>query len=506
MMKPLALWLTLALSVASAAAAPDPRSIRVRTWRQTNERTILHDFSVLLAIPNVSSDRAGIQENATALVALLTKRGVSARLVSAPDANPIVFGEIRTKGAKRTIGLYAHYDGQPVDAREWATPPFEPTLRDGPLSSGGKVLSPSDSDRAIQPEFRLYARGASDDKGAVQAMLSALDAIRALGLKLRSNVKFAFEGEEEAYSPHLEQMLASNRELFQADVWLICDGPVAQDRRQAVLFGARGFVAVDITVYGPNHELHSGHYGNWAPNPAMLLAKLLSSMKDDTGHVLISGFYDGIEPLGALEREAIREAPDLDAQLMQELAIGSTEGAPQKLTELITRPSLNIRGLASARVGPKASSVIPAQATADIDIRLVKGMDYRRTVDQLKEHVRKQGYYVVDAEPSADVRRAHALVAQVGVRPGGYNAVRTPMDLPISREVIQVVERVRGQTVKYPNMGASLPLDGFDRALGAKTILIPIANHDNNQHSFDENIRLQNLWDGIELMAALILM
>jgi len=338
------------------------------------------------------------------------------------------------------------------------------------------------------------------------ALMAAVDAMRATGMKTRSNIKFAFEGEEEAGSAHLRQIISANKELFAGDLWLMCDGPVHQTRRQLLYFGARDVDRLDLTVYGPAHELHSGHYGNWAPNPAMELARLLASMKDDSGRVLVEHFYDGIEPLTPLEQRAVAESPDIDDALREEFWLGSSEGAPRKLAELITQPSLNIRGMASARVGAQASNVVPATATASIDIRLVKGMDPQRTLDRVIEHVRKQGFFVVDQEPGADVRRAHPKVVWAQQTSVGESAIRTSMDLPISQEVIGIVERVRGPTVKLPNMGGSLPLAAVVGPLDTTTIVVPIANHDDRQHSFDENLRLQNLWDGIELMAALLQM
>jgi acetylornithine deacetylase/succinyl-diaminopimelate desuccinylase-like protein len=321
----------------------------------------------------------------------------------------------------------------------------------------------------------------------------------------RSNVKFVFEGEEEAGSPNLERTLAENKSLFAADLWLMCDAPLYQTRQQSIVFGARGVTQVDITVYGPRTELHSGHYGNWAPNPALSLARLLASLKDDNGRVLVSGFYDEVEPLGAVEQRALAEAPLIEAELKSQFWLGSTDGGPMTLNELITLPSLNVRGMASARVGAQASNVIPATATATLDVRLVKGMNGPRTAQLIADHVRRQGFFVVDREPTAEERRTHARVARVTVNRTQVGS-RTPMDLPISREVIQTVESVRGPSVKLPTMGGGLPLDAIERPLGAPTIVIPIGNHDNNQHSFDENLRIQNLWDGIELMAALITM
>ena len=496
----------LSLFPAASFAQANPAAIAAHQWREHHERAIVDEFVTLLSIPDVASDRANIQRNAETIAEMMKKRGLSPRLISVPGANPVVFGEIRTSGATRTIVFYAHYDGQPLDPKQWATPPFTPTLRDGQVENGGKVIPLPAAGTPFNPEWRLYARAAGDDKAPIVAMMAALDAIRAAGLETKSNVKFVFEGEEEAGSVNLGKILAANKELFSGDVWLICDGPVSQTRRQSIAFGARGVTEVDITVYGPHVELHSGHYGNWAPNPAMTLARLLTSMKDENGHVLVDHFYDGIEPLSDTEKRAIAESPSVDAQLMNEFWLGSTEGAPKSLAELITQPSLNIRGMASARVGAQASNVIPSSATASIDMRLVKGMDAAQTAERLKEHIRSQGFFVVDQEPSADVRRSHPKVAWVVVKPGGYNSVRTSMDLPISQEVIRTVESARGPAVKIPNMGGSVPLEAIERTLGTHTITIPIANHDDNQHSFNENLRLQNLWDGIELMAALLTM
>jgi acetylornithine deacetylase/succinyl-diaminopimelate desuccinylase-like protein len=485
------------------AAQSSPAAQAARQWRQQHERAIVEEFMALLAIPNVSRDTANIQRNAEAIRDALTKRGVDARLISLSGGNPIVFGEIRTPGATRTIGFYAHYDGQPLDPKEWTTPPFTPTLRNKALSAGGTVTLLPAAGVPFDPESRIYARGAADDKAPIMAHLAALDAIRAAGLTRKSNIKFMFEGEEEAGSPSLMPILQANRDLVAADVWLMCDAPVHQSRRQALYFGSRDGIRLDLTVYGPRNELHSGHYGNWAPNPALLLARLLASMKSDSGRVVIDGFYDEVAPLNAAELKAVAEAPRIDRDLMRELWLGSTDGDGVSLTELITLPSLNIRGMASSRIGAEASNVIPATATASIDIRLVKGMDPQRTGDRVIAHIRKQGFFVVDKPATPEIRLAHPRVVWVDRGRSGLGAVRTPMDLPIAQDVIRVVEQVRGPTVKLPNMGGNLPLADVERPLGTRTIIVPIGNHDNNQHSFDENLRLQNLWDGIELMAAL---
>lgn len=498
------LGLLISLLPTVAVGQTNPAAQTARQWRQQHERAIVDEFITLLKIPNIARDRENIPRNAELIAKMMEQRGVTTKLVSVPGANPVVFGEIRTPGATRTIVFYAHYDGQPLDPMEWATEPFEPVLRDRPIENGGQVIPLPPAGTPFEPESRLYARSTADDKAPIIAIMAALDAIRAAGLKTRSNIKFAFEGEEEAGSPNLEKILVANRELFSGDVTLMCDGPLHQTRRQSMTFGQRGISTVDITVYGPRGELHSGHYGNWAPNPAMMLARLLASMKDEAGRVLVEHFYDGIEPLGQAEKRAIAESPDVDSELIREFWLGAVEGTPRRPAESIALPSLNVQGMASSRVGTQASNVIPASATATIDMRLVKGMDYRQIADRLIAHIVTQGFFVTESEPSREIRQAHAKVAMV-VRLGGENAHRTAMDLPISQEIIRTVESARGPTVKIPSSGATGP-DVFERTLDMRSIGIPIGNHDNNQHSFNENLRIQNLWDGIELMAALLTM
>jgi acetylornithine deacetylase/succinyl-diaminopimelate desuccinylase-like protein len=509
-MKRLTLVLLLSVTAFGSAATPPQLSASVRQYRRANEHRILREFGALLSLPNVASDRENIRRNAAHIVEMMRARGLNPRLLEAAGDNvpPAVFGEWRVPGAVQTIIFYAHYDGQPTDPAKWTgTRPWEPTLRDAPLEAGGKILSWPGATELINPEWRLYARSASDDKAGVMAMLTAFDALRAQGIAPTVNLKFFFEGEEEAGSPHLVEIMARHRELLAADAWIICDGPVHQSGRKQVVFGVRGDTNVDVTVYGAKRALHSGHYGNWAPNPAMLLARLLASMKDASGRVMIQGWYDDVEPLDAAERRAIAEAPAYDEQLRRELGLARTEGGGRSLLELINQPSLNINGLSSAETGALARNVIPTTATAALDLRLVRGNDYRRQVERLVAHIRRQGFYVVERDPTAEERLAHPLIARVTHRPGGYNAERTPMDLPIARSVVAAVQATAAEPiVRLPTLGGSLPLALIRETLGAPTITVPIANYDNNQHAEDENIRLQNLWDGIEIMAALMTM
>ncbi|MBI1765732.1 MAG: M20/M25/M40 family metallo-hydrolase [Acidobacteria bacterium] len=502
--------LTLLLLTYPVVAQTSPAAQAARQYRQQHEHEIMAEYTRLLAIPNVASDLPNIRRNAALIVELLQKRGVKTQLLELPDVPPVVYGEINTPGATRTLIFYAHYDGQPVEPAKWVGgDPFKPILRSASLEAGGKDIPFPAKGQPFDPEWRLYARSTGDDKAPIITICAALDAMRANNITPQANLKFFFEGEEEAGSAHLEQFVAKYKDLLKADAWLICDGPVDQTRRQQIYFGARGVTGLEVTVYGPRRELHSGHYGNWAPNPALMLAKLLASMKDDDGRVLIKGYYDGIEPLSATELRAFAEAPDNDALLKRELGLGWSEGGGKRLSEMLNLPSLNIRGFVSSSVGATARNVVPSTATASLDIRLVKGLDHRRAVDLVVEHIRAQGYYIVEADPDDATRLKYPKIAKV-MRQGGYNASKTSMDLPISQAIIaavaSAVESTRGPVIKMPTLGGSVPLYIFTDHLKTPCIGVPIANHDNNQHSANENMRLQNLWDGIETMAVLLTM
>ena len=497
--------LLMALAAPPAAEAQENAAAKAaREWRASRERSIIEDYFTLLRIPNVSRDTPNVRRNAEHVLRMMTSRGIKARLLEDPGAPPAVYGEILSPGATHTYVFYAHYDGQPVDPKDWATPPFEPVLRSARLDKGGAVV-PLPARGPIDPEWRIYARSASDDKAQIFAILSAVDALNAAGMKPRANIKFLFEGEEELGSPNLYKILSANKDLLKADLWLICDGPEHSSGRQTVTFGARGVQGLEITVYGPREEVHSGHYGNWAPNPAMMLAQLLASMKNAEGRVLIDHFYDGVVALSELERQAIADMPDNDAALMRDLGLARTEGGGKRLAELINQPALNIRGMASAHVGKQAANVIPATATATIDLRLVKGVSHEQQAQRVIEHIRKQGYHVTSSEPDEQTRLKYPRLAKVVVE-GGYDAVRTQLEHPMAQQVAAVVRSVRNPVVLQPTSGGSVPLAMIQDILGTVTIGIPVVNHDNNQHSNNENIRLRNLWNGIETQAALLMM
>ena len=481
---------------------------KVREYRRANEHQILREYLDFLSLPNVASDTKNINRNAARIMEMMQQRGLTPRLLEGPtgDTPPAVYSEWKTPGAQRTLLFYAHYDGQPTDPKQWTNSlPWQPVFRTAALEAGGNIVPIPNAGTQIDPQWRIYARSASDDKAGVMAILNAFSALRAKGIALNANIKFFFEGEEEAGSPHLSEIIKRYKDLLEADAWIICDGPVHQSGRKQVVFGARGDTNVDVTVYAAKRPLHSGHYGNWSPNPAMMLARLLASMKDEQGRVTIDGWYSDVEPLGEAERRAIAEAPQYDEELMKQLGLKRVEGGGRTLMELINVPSLNVNGFGSGDIGALARNVIPTTATAVLDLRLVKGNDHHRQTQRLIDHIKKQGYHVVDREPTDAERLQYPMIARVAARAGGYNAERTRMDLPISVAVIEAVQSTTtDKIVLLPTSGGSLPLSIITENLRTVTISVPIANYDNNQHAENENVRLQNLWDGIETFAALM--
>lgn len=480
----------------------------VRAHRVQHEPEIVTEFARILAIPNHGSDTANIRRNAETIAELLRARQVKTTLLELAGAPPVVFGELNVAGATRTITFYAHYDGQPADPRDWASGPFEPTLRTGGLGPASKVVGLGALPERLDPQWRLYARSAADDKAPVVAILAALDALRASGLSPSVNLKFFFEGEEEMGSPNLATFLKTYERELRTDLWILCDGPVHQNGRKLVYFGVRGSSTLDITVYGPNRGLHSGHYGNWAPNPITLLTHLLDSMRDTQARILIPGFYDDVRALSAAELQAAREMPNFDAELKHTFGIARTEAEPELLQTQLMRPALNVRGIAGGRVGAAAANVISSEASASIDFRLVPDQTPDGVRTRVEKHIVRQGYHIVRQPPDEATRAAHPLIAYLAWdAEGAYPAARTPLDEPMAQRAAAVIEQMVGAPiVRAPALGGSVPMYLFQGGGSTPVVGVPIANFDNNQHAANENLLLQNLWDGIEIFAGLFVL
>jgi acetylornithine deacetylase/succinyl-diaminopimelate desuccinylase-like protein len=480
---------------------------KVNQFRKNNEAKIIDEYLKFVSIPNVTRDTVNILRNAAFIKAMMEQRGIKTELLdgTTPGVTPAVYGEVKVPNAKYTLAFYAHYDGQPVNPQKWTggLKPFEPVFIDKPIEQGGKILSAKDG---ISPEWRLTGRGSADDKAGVMTIINAYDALMKTGVPLAHNLKFFFEGEEELGSTHLHEIFEKHIEKLKADLWIITDGPRHVSGRKMVSFGVRGDVNMHLTVYGAKRPLHSGNYGNWAPNPARLLVELLAGMKDENGTVLVKGFYDDVVPLSASEKEAILKIPDIEETLKKELGIAMPEGGGKKFIELLHLPTLNINGIKSADVGELSANIIPVKAEAVLDLRLVLGNEVNRQVDKVVEHIKLKGYYVLDREPTDEERQKYGKIIKI-TDGEGYLAQRTPFDIPIVQSMIKAIQStVNYPVVLLPSAGGSLPLYLFEKYLGAKVISVPVVNYDNNQHAENENVQLSYLWEGIETMAAIMLM
>jgi acetylornithine deacetylase/succinyl-diaminopimelate desuccinylase-like protein len=481
---------------------------KVNQFRKDNEAKIIAEYIKFVSIPNVTKDTVNILRNAAFIKSMMEQRGIKTELLDGitPNVSPAVYGEVKVPGAKTTLIFYAHYDGQPVNPDKWTggLKPFEPVFIDKPIEQGGKILNVTGNP---SPRWRLAGRGSADDKAGVMTIINAYDALVKTGIPLKHNIKFFFEGEEEKGSIHLGEIFQKHKEKLKADLWIVSDGPRHVSGKKIIVFGVRGDAHLDLTVYGAKRPLHSGNYGNWAPNPALMLAELLATMKDDNGTVLIKGFYNDVTPLTAKEKEAISKIPNVEEALKKELGIAKPEGGGKSFLELLLLPTLNINGIKSADVGELAANIIPVKAEAVLDLRLVPGNQVEKQFEKVIRHIQAQGYHVTDHEPTDEERMKYGKLIKIIKGDDGYVAQRTPLDLPIAQGVTKAVQStVDYPVILMPSLGGSLPLYLFEKILGAKVITVPVVNYDNNQHAENENVLVSYLWEGIETMAAIMLM
>jgi acetylornithine deacetylase/succinyl-diaminopimelate desuccinylase-like protein len=495
-----------ALAVTAQSARSEAQALKsaIERYAQARQKPILRELLDAVSIPSVASDRENIRRKAGFLRDSLERRGFRAALLET-EGNPLVYGDRPTPGATRTLLLYAHYDGQPVDRSKWSQPdPFVPVLRSGKLEDGAPELD-FEAQESFDPDWRIYGRSVSDDTGPVVALLAALDALDSIGTRPTSNLRVVLDGEEEAGSGSLVSAIDHYRDELEADLMLVLDGPLHPSGRPTIVYGARGIVTFEVTVYGPKFPLHSGHYGNWAPNPAMLLARLLASMKDDDGRVLVEGFYDGVELTDA-DRNVMASVPDDLEGLKAFFGFSRPDAVGKTLQEALQYPSLNVRGLESGWVGADARTIVPSQATAAIDIRLVAETDADATYGKVVAHIEKQGYHVVSADPDDSVRASYGRIAKVTRTPGS-NAYRTPLDEPRAAPVVDALtEMFSAPPVRLRTSGGTVPISPFIRALGFPALSAPTVNFDNNQHSPNENLRLGHFFESVVTFAALLTM
>lgn len=485
--------LVLCASAGPAMAQPPG----VAAWTAAHEKAIVDELRGLVSLPNVAGNDADMRKNADRLQALFTARKFKVETVGGPGS-PVVFASLDVPNAAGTLTFYIHYDGQPVDAKEWTRcQPFTPCL----WSATGPV--PDDPARTtFDPDWRLYGRSTSDDKGPIVAFLNAVDALRATGSGPTWNLRVVLDGEEEAGSANFRRFATARPGALKTDLAVTLDGPRHPSGRPTVYFGVRGGAGVTITVYGAKGDLHSGNYGNWAPDPSMRLAKLLATMKDDTGRVLIKDFYRDVRPLTPTERAALAAAPEVESLLAREFAVATPERPDERLEVKLNQPTLSVLEMSTS--GIPGRSAIPGSATARIEVRMVKDLVPETQNALITEHVKAQGYFVVSGrEPTDEERRAHSLIARVDPRRGSP-ASRVSMDDPKAQAVVKALTLRGVPPVQLPTLGGSMPFGTFSDEYAMPTVGVSIVNYDNNQHGPDENLRLRNLWEGIEMLAALM--
>ena len=476
---------------------------------QTAQRNFAEYFE-LLGIPNVAAVPADIERNAEFLQRAFERRGFRARLVQNAAGRPVVLGELKAGGSGLpTVLFYIHYDGQPVVPAEWSqADPFAPVVRRRDDEGRWQdVPAEALQERPLDRELRVFARSAADDKAPIAMFLTAIDLLAARDERPAFDVKVLLDGEEEIGSPSLAATIASDAPAFRADALVILDGPVHASGRPTLVFGNRGIVQTTLEVFGPSAPLHSGHFGNYVPNPAQRLAALLASMKDDDGRVTIPGYYDGVR-LTAEDRAALAGVGDDEAALLRRAGVARAERVGANYQEALQYPSLNVRGMAAGGVGASAANVIPSSAIAEIDLRTTPETDGRRLFDLVQRHIEREGYHLVEGEPTEEERARYDKLARFTLH-SVQAAARMPLDSAIAHWAVRAL---RAPSAPLPEeapvlirmMGGTVPTDVLVGALQMPFVLVPTVNPDNNQHARDENLRIGQIVTGTETIYSLL--
>ncbi len=456
----------------------------------------------LLSIPNDAFYPDDIEKNVRWCETSFAERGFTTNRIKTETA-PLLLAERKLNKSKKTVLIYLQIDGQPVDSTRWfQESPYSPTLKKKNSNGDWEKLA-WEKITDYEDDWRVFARSASDAKGPVAMFLTALDAAADAKIIPNYNIKVIMDFEEELGSPRLPQAVTDNAELLKADMLIIYDGPRHITNRPTLTFGARGIATITLTTYGPVVPQHSGHFGNYAPNPALRLSKLLASMKDDDSKVTIPGFYDGIQ-IDAQTEMILKAVPDNENQIKNRLQIAETDKVGSYYQEAIQYPSLNIRGMQSGWIDEKVRTIIPGWARAEIDVRLVLESDPERLLDLIKGHIEDQGYIIVDREPTEEERLAHSKIATF-TSEISYQSFRTSFDSEVGLWLRSALKNAFGEEPIMIRMsGGSIPISPFVTTLGIPAVTVPTVNRDNNQHSPNENIRLGNYREGIKTMLAIL--
>ena len=417
--------------------------------------------------------------------------------------SPIVFARRDAANARGSVIFYFHYDGQASDAKEWTRgAPYTPApfLGDTPLA----ITAQSSG---VDPNVRIYARSASDDKGPIVAFLAAVDGLIATKANIPWSIRVVLDGEEEAGSRNFNATMQQHAAEVKSDLAVIVDSPRHPSGLPTVYYGSRGGAGAVIKVHGAIGDLHSGNYGNFVTDPAMALSKLIATMKDEKNNVTIKGFYDDVTPLTATERRAIDEIPNIDQRLLEEFGLARQEHPESRIELQHNRPTLSVLGMEAGQVYTGTRSAIPGSASARIEMRLVKGLNAARQLDLLEAHIREQGFHVTDKEPDVATRRKYPLIAQVTRGGGGgLGIAKTSMEDPVTSKAADAIRALNQRLVQLPTIGGGLPFGVFSDTLQLPSIGLAVVNFDNNQHAANENIRVGHFWEAIDIFAALVTM
>ena len=448
--------------------------------------TLVH----FLSIPNDSHNEQDIAKNLTWCQQAYGLRGFKVTIIHEKDA-PFVLAEMEVDDQRPTVLFYTQIDGQPVDPSVWDQPdPYQAVIKrkDGSVSS--------ELPEHWDPDGKIYARSASDSKGPAVCLLTAFDLLKNEGLQPAFNVKVIMDFQEEMSSPQLPAAVARHRDLFAADYLVVMDGARHVSNLPTLTFGARGIATARLQVFGPKVPLHSGQYGNFAPNPVFGLARLLAAMKDEDGRVLIPGYYDGIH-LTAAEKARLKEVPEDAIELSHQFGFAEPEKVGENYQEALQYPTLNVRGLRAAWTGDAVRTIIPDVALAEIDVRLVPESDGERLMQSIRRFIQDQGYHLVEGSPNDHERSTYPKLAAFDYEVG-YAAYRTDFDAPIGGWLHQALTRALGTPpLLMRTTGGSQPISPFITALGLPAVSVRIPNPDNNIHSPNENLRLGNFLEGI---------
>ncbi|CAG2128936.1 acetylornithine deacetylase/succinyl-diaminopimelate desuccinylase-like protein [Cupriavidus plantarum] len=497
------LFATTCLTAAAAqAASMTPEAA------QTQAAASYREYLDLLSIPNDSIVPEDIQRNVAWLEQAFKKRGFTTQALD-NDGKPMLFAEYPGKQPNRkTVLFYMHLDGQPVIPSQWQQKsPWTPVLKQKGANGNWEEIDTNKLfSGTVDPEWRVFGRSSSDDKGPIMMMLAAIDALKGANGEPAVNVKVILDSEEEKGSPSIAKVMQAHKDLLACDAIVIHDGPMHATNRPTLVFGNRGAAKAKLTVYGPKSPLHSGHYGNYAPNPAQRLATLLASMKDDTGRVTIPGYYSKVK-LGEAERKIMAAVPDDETALKRRLGIAQTDKVGKNYQEAMQYPSLNVRGMAAAAVGDKVANIVPDKAEAELDLRTTPDSDAAYLGKLVEQHIVKQGYHLVQGAPTDEDRARYDKLASFSYQSEGGNAAGSPIDSGVAKWAYAALTGTFGtnpEPVRIRMMGGTVPTAEIVNVLKVPFVIVPLVNADNNQHAANENLRLGNYTSGVRTMYGLL--